>query len=334
MVDAASPVPADARRNARQVVELLGAARPGTRVLVLCDAHTQANARLLEAAVADCGAVLSSMQIDHSAAHGRPLPDAAAAAMQQADLVIGITRANITHTDARRAATQAGVGVIVLPESDRPDFFLARGWDADFTGLRPTIEALADALTQASTARVVSHQGTDITMRIDGRRGRALHGFANTRDISAGYCLEASLAPVEGSANGVIVVNASIPGVARIAAQPVRIRIEHGMAVAIEGGAEAEAFRRLLQGFDDPLVYNLGELGVGMNPCCEIDGTMLSDESVHGAIQLALGSSLYIGGAVKAAAHYDTILTGAELHLDGKVVVGQTDSTGMTGVWV
>ena len=47
-------------------------------------------------------------------------------------------------------------------------------------------------------------------------------------------------------------------------------------------------FRELLASFDDPLVYNLGELGVGMNPMCTLDGTMLSDESVYGSIQLAL----------------------------------------------
>ena len=38
------------------------------------------------------------------------------------------------------------------------------------------------------------------------------------------------------------------------------------MAVAIEGGEVARRFRDLLASFNDPLVYNLGELGVGMNP--------------------------------------------------------------------
>ena len=93
------------------------------------------------------------------------------------------------------------------------------------------------------------------------------------------------------------------------------------MATRIEGGPEADTFRALLASFDDPLVYNLGELGVGMNPMCSLDGTMLSDESVYGAIQLALGTSLYIGGKVEAAAHYDTIVTDAVLELDGSPVL-------------
>ena len=137
--------------------------------------------------------------------------------------------------------------------------------------------------------------------------------------------MESSLAPVEGTAEGVIVVNASIPGVSLIRDEPVRIHIENGMAVAIEGGEVARQFRDLLASFNDPLVYNLGELGVGMNPRCQLDGTMLSDESVYGSIQLALGTSAYIGGTVKAAAHYDTIVTDATLMLDGRVVLQGTE---------
>lgn len=261
------------------------------------------------------------LQISGSSIHGTQLSEIAAAAMREANLVIGLTRANIAHTAARQAATAAGAGVIVLPESHGEDFFLADGWKADFDALRPEIDGLAAAFTKARTARVTSALGTDVTLSIEGRRGRSLNGFANTVDISAGYGLEASVAPVEGTANGVIVVNGSIPGVAIIKEAPVRIQMKDGMAVAIEGGREADQFRTLLESFNDPLVYNLGELGVGMNPECQLDGTMLSDESVYGSIQLALGTSAYIGGLTKAAAHYDTVLVGATLELDSHVVL-------------
>lgn len=310
--------------NARKVVRLLGDARPGMNVLVLYDFYTEHNVQPLAIALNECGAVPHLLQVPGSRQHGRPFSGIVAEAMCGADLVIALTRANAAHTEARQKATRAGVGVIVLPESDLPDFFMAEGWNADFQALRPQIQGLADALTRADTARVTSAAGTDITMSIAGRRGRALHGFANTEDISAGYCLESSLAPVEGTAEGVIVVNASIPGVSLIRDEPVRIVYERGMAVSIEGGAEARKFRELLAGFNDPLVYNLGELGVGMNPCCQLDGTMLSDESVYGSIQLALGTSAYIGGTVKAAAHYDTIVTDAQLWLDGRLVLDGT----------
>jgi leucyl aminopeptidase (aminopeptidase T) len=308
-------------KNARKVVKLLGEVGPGMDVLVLYDLYAAHNAEAVGIAVTEAEGRLTMMQMAAGAHHGGELPAPVAAAMKASDLIIGVTRFNIAHTSARREAQLAGAKVISLPESDSEGFFLARGWDCDFVGLRREVEALADALTGADTARVRSDLGTDITMSIAGRKGRALHGFANTEDISAGYCLEASLAPVEGTAQGRIVVNASIPGIALIEKAPVEITFENGYAVAIEGGPEAETFRSLLESFDDPQVYNLGELGVGMNPMCRLDGTMLSDESVYGALQLALGTSAYIGGTVKAAAHYDTIVTDAVLELDGAPVL-------------
>jgi len=284
-------------RNARRVVSLLGAVQRGMNILIVYDLYTTHNVEPLLLATNEAGASTTLMQITEPGNHGGQLPRTVAAAMSVADLVIGATRYNITHTSARIEAQKKGVKVIALPESDSDDFFLAKGWDCDFTAVRPQIEALALALTEADTARVRSKLGTDLTCSIAGRKGRALTGFANTHDVSAGYCLEASLAPVEGTANGRIIVNASIPGVSLIETEPVVITIENGMATRIEGGREADAFRTLLAGFNDPLVYNLGELGVGMNPVCSLDGTMLSDESVYGAIQLApSGLKRLVGG--------------------------------------
>ena len=173
-------------RNARKVVRLLGNTRPGMNVLVLYDLYTEGNLQPLAVAINECEAHLHLLQIEGSTRHGGQFSSVVAQAMRAADLVIAMTQANAAHTEARRNATQSGVGVIVLPESSSPDFFLAQGWEADFEQLRHEIQGLADALTSAETARVTSAGGTDITMSIAGRRGRALHGFANVEDISAG----------------------------------------------------------------------------------------------------------------------------------------------------
>jgi 2,5-dihydroxypyridine 5,6-dioxygenase len=305
---------------ARKAVQLLGGAEKDMEVLILHDPLTTANVEPLAIAADEVGARVTTMQMTPSKYHGKQLSPVVGEAMKATDLVIGLAYQNIAHTQARLDAQLCGTKVMVLPESDRDNFFLAAGWDADFTALRAEIDAVAAALTKAERARVWSKDGTDITMSIAGREGRSLNGFVNTKDISAGYCLESSLAPVEGTAEGRIVVNASIPGVALIEKQFVEIIFEKGLAVSIEGGPEAVKFRDLLASFNDPNVYNLGELGLGMNPKCSLDGTMLSDESVYGGFQLALGTSAYIGGTCKAAAHYDTVITDACLELDGEKV--------------
>ena len=305
---------------ARKAVQLLGGAEKDMEVLILHDPLTVANVEPLAIAADEVGARVTTMQMTPSKYHGKQLSPVVGEAMKAADLVIGLAYQNIAHTQARLDAQLCGTKVMVLPESDSDNFFLAAGWDADFTALRPEIDAVASALTNAERARVWSKDGTDITMSIAGREGRSLNGFVNTKDISAGYCLESSLAPVEGTAEGRIMVNASIPGVALIKKQFVEIIFKKGLAVSIEGGPEAIKFRDLLASFNDPNVYNLGELGLGMNPECTLDGTMLSDESVYGGFQLALGTSAYIGGTCKAAAHYDTVITNACLELDGKKI--------------
>lgn len=310
---------------ARKAVQLLGEAQKDTEILILHDPLTIANVEPLAIAADEVGARITTMQMNPSKHHGQQLSPVVGAAMKSADLVIGVAYQNIAHTQARLDAQQSGTKVMVLPESNSDSFFLAAGWDCDFEAIRPEIDAIAGALTKAEIARVWSDDGTDITMSIKGREGRSLNGFVNTKDISAGYCLESSLAPVEGTAEGKIVVNASIPGVALIGNEFIEIIFQKGLAVSIEGGTDAKKFRDLLASFNDPNVYNLGELGLGMNPNCTLDGTMLSDESVYGGFQLALGTSAYIGGTCKAAAHYDTVVTNACLELDGKAVFQGTE---------
>jgi len=93
-------------------------------------------------------------------------------------------------------------------------------------------------------------------------------------------------------------------------------------AFALDGvSPQAQAFRDLLASADDPNIYNIGELGIGLNPECILENSMLSDEGVRGTIHVALGTSAYIGGDVVAAGHYDMVFAGATLELDGEAVL-------------
>ena len=311
--------------NALKVVKTMGKVNKNSKVLFLSDADTEINKKYLISALKQTNASFKHIQIKGAKTHGAEMDSKIANEMKSVDLVIGLTKSNITHTKARKDAQAKGVHIIALPESHENNFFLANGWKCDFKKIKPKIEKLAKALTKANRARVYSDDGTDVEMSIKNRNGRAITGFSNSKDISAGYCLEASLAPVEGTANGRIVVNTSVPGVCLIKKRNIEITIKDGFAIKITGGQEAKIFKNLLKKFNDSKVYNLGELGVGMNPECTIDGTMCSDESVWGAIQLALGTSFYIGGTIKAAAHYDTIVTNANLELDGKLIFRNKD---------
>jgi 2,5-dihydroxypyridine 5,6-dioxygenase len=307
-------------RGARVIAETLGGARAGENVLIVCDHGTTATAEALAAASAATGAETTVLTMAPRRWHNDELPAPVAGAMKQADLILAPTRFNVGHTQARHEAQAAGARVVIIPEAD-DEILLNPGLTADFHELRHEAETLAARLTDAELATITSPDGTRITIGLKGRKGRALTGFANSRDVSACHCVESSIAPVEGTSEGTIVVNGSIPGVGLVTS-PITVRVRDGLAYSIEGESrEAQVFRQLLESMDDPNIYNIGELGIGLNPKCVLENSMLSDEGVRGTIHVALGTSAYIGGKVKAAGHYDMVFKGATLKLDGEVVL-------------
>lgn len=122
--------------------------------------------------------------------------------------------------------------------------------------------------------------------------------------------VEANVSPLEGTANGVIVANASIPYVGiGLLEEPVVCHVKDGFITSIQGGRQAQMLRDDLEAKEDPGVYNIAELGVGLNPACRFCGFMLEDEGVHGSVHIGIGTNITLGGTLKAACHYDLIMT-------------------------
>lgn len=305
--------------GARVIVETFGGIKKGENALILCDSTTENLAEALASIVILNEAEPFILTMLPRKIHGEQLPEAVASIMKSVDLVIAPTKCNIAHTQARFDATKAGARIVVLPEANE-DLLFKPAMFVDFQKLRPRIEKLARLLTNADEARITSPLGTDFTCSLKDRQGRALHGYANLTDISAGFGIEASIAPVENEANGVIVVNESIPGIGLVD-DPITVKFKDGICVEIEGGRQARVFSELLESKNDPKIYTIAELGIGMNPLSQFENDMLSDESVYGTIHIAIGTNAYIGGETVSAGHYDMVFSGAKLELDGKVVV-------------
>jgi leucyl aminopeptidase (aminopeptidase T) len=134
--------------------------------------------------------------------------------------------------------------------------------------------------------------------------------------------VEANFSPIEGSAEGVIVADASIPYIdIGVLTEPVIATVEKGMITDIEGGHQAKLLADDLKHRNDSQVYNVAELGVGLNPKCIMQGIMLEDEGVFGSVHIGIGTNITLGGNVKAAIHYDLLMYGATIELDGNVVL-------------
>jgi leucyl aminopeptidase (aminopeptidase T) len=249
--------------------------------------------------------------------NGAEPPSDTARRMGEADVALLLTSTSLSWTDARRDATDCGTRVASMPRLN--EAILLRTLTIDYEDVRERVNRVCDRLDRASRARVTTPSGTDLSFSIE---GRVAHGRKGGLYRAAGQwgnlpCGEAFVAPVEGTARGIYIVDASHAGVGRIAT-PIRVTVERGRAVSIEGGREAERLRRVLDGAGEPEAFNLAEFGIGCNHAARVSGLTLEDEKVLGTCHLALGRNDLFGGSVRSRVHLDGVLSGAIVLLDGE----------------
>lgn len=132
----------------------------------------------------------------------------------------------------------------------------------------------------------------------------------------------ASVAPVEGTAEGIVIVDgAAVPG--GLATEPFRVVFAEGRLQSIEGGKEARVFKDLLASYADPNVYCPVQLGLGMNPKAKLGRNLLEDEGEYGTFHVGMGEGRTFGSSISAAAHVDLIVRNPTLKLNGKIVFDQ-----------
>src|SRR4051812_19127799 len=148
--------------------------RAGERVLVVTDPPTQAIGLALRDAAARAGAEAVLALMDPRERHGQEPPDAIAAALLACDVFIAPTTASLSHTRARRAATENGARGATLPGVTED--MLTRVMGAGQAEIKRRSDALAALSTTADTARVTCPRGTDCTFDLTGRPGKSDDG--------------------------------------------------------------------------------------------------------------------------------------------------------------
>src|SRR5690606_27333612 len=95
----------------------------------------------------------------------------AAGAIAAADAVIELTTQFVQHSAARQEGQARGLRYVFIGDIDDAMLAGPGAVYADFTGLAPRIEAIADLVTKSSRMRLTSKAGTDITVSTVGRPG-------------------------------------------------------------------------------------------------------------------------------------------------------------------
>ena len=305
----------DLDRAVRAVVRECLGVNEREEVLVVADPTTQSLGERLRDEAADAGAEAVLAVISARASHGAEPPRTVADAMAASDVMLAPTRQSLSHTAARKAASDAGARCATLPGVTED--MLARVMSADMEGLRRKGHAVAEALDRAAEARITGANGTDLVLDLSGREAIPDAGELTERGAFGNLpCGEGFISPV--TANGTAVIDGSLAGIGLVE-EPVELVVEGGHLTSARGG-QGMAFMELLTEHGEDGT-NIAELGIGTNERAILTGEILEDEKIAGTCHIAFGASAGIGGTVQVPVHLDCILMKPTVELDGEPIV-------------
>jgi aminopeptidase len=248
---------------------------------------------------------------------GEEPPEPVAKAMAEADVVICPTSASLTHTNARINAVKQGARIATMPGITE-EMFEQGAITADYQEVEKLTLKMTELLSKAERVRIVK-AGYTLTMSLQGRNGVASTGVYKQPRTSGNLPSgEAYIAPVEGTANGEILIDGSMVGVGKLS-EPLHAIISDGKLVKLTG-QDADKLQIL---FENDQNASVGELGIGTNRNAKLCGIILEDEKVYGTVHIAFGTNTSFGGTVKANCHLDGIIIKPDVYLDEKLVIKQ-----------
>jgi leucyl aminopeptidase (aminopeptidase T) len=238
--------------------------------------------------------------------------------MLAAQVVLAPTIQSLSHTAARKAASEVGVRIGTLPGVTEE--MLTRLMTTDLEEIRRRGWAVVAALNSGSEVRITCGHGTDFRIGVEGRLAIVDAGELSNRGAFGNLpCGEGFIAPIEGTAEGTLVVDGSIAGVGLVET-PTSLTIREGHLTDATG-PEGAALMELLTAHG-PDGTNVAELGIGTNEEAVLTGNILEDEKILGSAHIAFGASAAIGGTVQVPVHLDCVLLEPMVEIDGEAIVG------------
>jgi leucyl aminopeptidase (aminopeptidase T) len=264
------------------------------------------------------GADATLAVISERETHAAEPPRAVAAAMAAADVVLAPTIQSLSHTAARKVASEAGVRIATLPGVNEE--MLARLMNGDLDEMRRRGWAIVNVMNGGSQVRITDANGSDLRFSIEGREGIVDAGELAAKGAFGNLpCGEGFIAPVEGTAEGTLVVDGSIAAIGLVES-PVRLTVEEGHLVGATNNEGAQLMELLTP--HGPDGTNVAELGIGTNEEAILTGNILEDEKIFGTAHVAFGASAGIGGTIQVPVHLDVVVKEPTVEIDGEAILG------------
>lgn len=232
------------------------------------------------------------------------------------DCVVALSNFSTSHTRFRELLTKgAAARYVSMPLFEQE--MLTGAMSADWDEVRRRTVELASRLNQGDGVYISCPNGTSISFSIKGRRVESDTGILTKAgafgNLPAG---EAFVAPVEGTAEGVLVLDWAPT---RKLTTPVTVKVQGGRAVEVMGDEEfAGELKNKMN--KNPLVGNIAELGLGTNDKATRPDNILESEKILGTVHIALGDNSTFGGNVRVPFHQDFVFfkPTLEIEKDGK----------------
>jgi len=303
-------------KAARIAIRTCMGVKPSEGVLIVTDRPRIKIAEALAKASEEVALETLLMVMRERTRHGDEPPKTVERAMCSADVVLAPTTYSLTHTQARLRASRAGARIATMPMITE-DMMAHGAMLADYKKVSKLTLRVAKLLNKASEVEIETRAGTKLHMSIAGRKAHPDTGiFHNRGDFGNLPAGEAFIAPVEGTAEGHVVVDGSMVDTIH---GKIKILIKGGIARKIFGGPARNLVKMLEEA--GPKSKNVAEFGIGTNPKARLIGNVLEDEKVLGTCHIALGDNSTFGGRVKAGIHIDGIIKRPTIKLDGKAIM-------------
>lgn len=303
------------------VGEVLGI-KPGETVSIVCDI-TGFPTPVTEAVVKACvkaGTDPACLVMQPRAINGAELPEPMTGAFVQSKVLINLSGTSIAHVRAGSSALKAGARMGSLRDFGA-GVLESPGILTDYETVHRNALAVDALLEKGREVHITTAEGTDLTLQLCGRKGKAQTGFAREPGTFTGLPDgESTVAPLEESTNGRLVNPYIMEKIGRID-EPFEMDVRDGMIVSLKGGKQARALEALLENQHPDARRFASQIAFGINPDCRIIPVTYEVSKRLGTMHLAIGDNFSLGGTVQAGHHMDIVILNPTVTLDGKTLL-------------
>ncbi|MBI4685131.1 MAG: aminopeptidase [Nitrospirae bacterium] len=217
--------------------------------------------------------------------------------------VIALSNYSTSHTRFRDLLTRiCGARYASMPLFDAS--MLEGAMNVNWKALERTTKNIAMKVNKSEFVEIKTPNGTQISFSKKGRKAQSDTGILTKPgafgNLPAG---EVYLAPVEGTANGKLVIEWAPT---RQLKSPITLTVKKGLVSMVSGTEEyADYLRAKLSERKENA--NIAELGIGTNNMAKRPDNILESEKIFGTIHIALGDNSSFGGNINTPFHQDFV---------------------------